>query len=614
MQLSQLENLIIQRFKSVLFPREAVTAVYSWLLGCLLASAAPSMFERREGSAPPEPSFQQPCCADTDTSVASTGARDIMPHQDSDSEDSQSILVYIEDEGARVKLEHEASYLIRQIDAIERNNQDLRSQTKALEVDSHDVSETTTAKIRHGTSHLHTPKSVRTRAGRVNPSPLTPNPSSALADDLSTINEDSTPVKRRLQELEEENGRLRESLLRCNKAVLEIKKNADLKVVRLEWEVARLRQQLADESAVNIKCICLNQSLRRQLQHVADQIVKRKNDGPSFRQRYEDLRDLHQRELVVERNMNELIQSRSQAIRDNTALKKLLLSTCFECRQRLPVQRRMSEPNIDTLSPNEDNGDEDEPPTNNQHFKHDDVGNTPVPTASVVARELEHKPAVSRPTYQTSARNVLDNLPKQPVAPKSQSPERNNPCSPMSRPKKSCLKASNSTSPTPTTSKDKYILRNGSGRSPTTTTTLLIDPQPSSTRRSLMPLRILHSERNLSPSLVYENRRGKLAESAATSSLSQQQQQAQRANPGNSFRRRPVDAVTEPTTRRASTGTLIVGRRPSSSLKRVESTSGGRGPSSSKDKQRSGNAKQSSQSRHIGIPLRQPVAIHRVEF
>lgn len=591
------------------------------------------MFDRR-GVAPELLGYQHQAsssCADTEIEAPiAPGSESESPlssivHDSMQQDSDSSSLVYIEDECARVKLEHEANYLIRHIDAIEMNNKDLRSQTKALEVDSQDdfnakhtrSRSETTAKIRTGagTSNPHTPNSTR-RARIVNPSPLTPNPASgpALADDLSTVNEDGTPAKRCLQELEEENSRLRESLLRCNKAVLEIKKNADLKVVRLEWEVARLRQQLADESAVNSKYICLNQSLRRQLQHVADQIVKRKNDGPSYRQRYEDLRELHQRELVVERNMNELIQSRSQAIRDNTALKKLLLSTCFDCRQRLPVKRRMSEPNIVPLPAN---GEDNDLPANNQDVKVHDVGNKSIPPASVLPREPEYKPSVSRPTYQTSARNVLDNLPKQPVAPNVTTLKRNDPSSPMARPKKSCLKASNFTPLTPTTSNDKNVLRNGSGRSPTTTTALLMDAQSSSTRMSLMPPRLLSSDRNLSPNRIHENRRGHLAESVVASSLSPQQQHTQRANPGKNFRRRPGDAVAEPTSRRASTGTLVIGRRASSS-KRVESTFGRRASSCGKDKERVENAKPNSHSRemsaHIATPLRQHVALHRVEF
>ena len=360
---------------------------------------------------------------------------------------------------------------------------------------------------------------------------------------MSTLNEDGTPATR--YSLVEENSRLRDSLLRCNKAVLEIQKNADLKVVRLEWEVVRLRQQLADEAAVNSKYVCLNQSLRRQLQHVADQIVKDKSIGPAFRQRHEELRDLQQREAVVERHLNELIQSRNQTFRDNTALKKLLLSTCFECRQRLPVKRRMTEPHIVPDNPN--NGNESSPQRPQQ--------------------------ALSRPTYHTSARNVLDNLPKQPVAPNFQTPKRYEPSSPLVRPKKSCLKIGPSNPPTPTKTNSKSIVHSND-HSPRTTTALIMEAQSSSTRKSLMAPRLITSERPLNSFRLYENRRNHVADSAATSSpSSQRQQQQQRATPGTRFRRRALDAVAEPKTRRASTGTLVISRRPSLS-KRIASASG----------------------------------------
>ena len=112
--------------------------------------------------------------------------RDIMPHYN-----LAGSVAEIESKGARDKLEHDATYLIRQIDAIEMNKKDLVSQTSALEVD-----DTETTEASSGMTKINAFDS-NGRNGIVSPLPATPSPSSrpALADDLSTLNEDGTPAR-----------------------------------------------------------------------------------------------------------------------------------------------------------------------------------------------------------------------------------------------------------------------------------------------------------------------------------------------------------------------------------------------------------------------------------
>lgn len=484
----------------------------------------------------------------------------------------------IESEGERIKMEHEATFLVRQMEAIEMTNNELRRQTKKLEADSSSSS--------HGSSQCplttvsFSPNDDESLVSQLPATPSNNNPTTTtrpacLADDLSTIYYDddgmtSTPGAANtasqaanvalIQQLQQENARLRDCLLQCNKAVLDIRKNADLKVVRLEWEIVRLRQHLADESALNSKYITLNQSLRRQLQHVADHIVQNKNNSPASRERFEELKQLHQRELVVEKQMNELIHSRNQAIRDNTALKRLLLGTCFHCRQRLPVKRK--EPTEHQHGPVGvvSNNDGSASSLQQQHLQLKPTTDieTKLAIAAAAASQQEQEVTTTsssiRPTYQTSARTVLDNLPKQPVAPNPSSVTHSHDASlPLARPKKSCLKGTTSSTPSSpiektSNSSGKSTNINSSNYSPRTTTALLIDTNSTTTtnnnsmRKSLMAHRF--------PSESHRNQHAAVTAAAASS-----RQQNARVSPGTRFRRRALDAVVaEPKTRRASTG------------------------------------------------------------
>jgi hypothetical protein len=141
---------------------------------------------------------------------------------------------------------------------------------------------------------------------------------------------------RRALWLEDENQRLRDTIEQCCTAALKIQTNADLKIMKLEFEVAHLRQKLADEAANNAKVNILNESLRKQLTFAASDIVLTKSGTCEEKKRYNAFMHIHLRELMLEKNMNGLITSRHKALKENTALKKLLLGTCYGCRQMLP--------------------------------------------------------------------------------------------------------------------------------------------------------------------------------------------------------------------------------------------------------------------------------------
>lgn len=146
--------------------------------------------------------------------------------------------------------------------------------------------------------------------------------------------------KQRISELENDNERLRESVSRCSASTISIQENADLKAVRMECEVAHLRQKLAEETATNVKLVVIEQSLRKQLNMTAPKILLQKNtDSLTIdKKHYNNFVRMRQRELALESNLNGLIISRHKALMENTALKKLIYrNSCIDCRERLPI-------------------------------------------------------------------------------------------------------------------------------------------------------------------------------------------------------------------------------------------------------------------------------------
>jgi hypothetical protein len=240
--------------------------------------------------------------------------------------------------------------------------------------------------LRDGSAPSHAP------SYRQNP---LPRREASLADDLSSNEEASHPVEHtnrrdrqyecRIQELESENGRLREVVSACSTAALQVHANADLKVTQLELELAHIQQQLTEEKAFNSKVVVLNQSLRKQLNEAAANIIQKKHGSREDKHKFVNFMQLHERELTVEKHLNGLIVTRNQAVKESTTLKRMLLETCYECRQRLPFRRgrvvtikeeNRVEPSIESSS----------------------LGET-IPTSNQIVS--------SRPTYQSSARRIV---------------------------------------------------------------------------------------------------------------------------------------------------------------------------------------------------------------
>jgi hypothetical protein len=258
-----------------------------------------------------------------------------------------------------------------------------------------------------------------------------PHRETSLADDLSSNDEASHPLgptnhrdrqfQNRIQELEAENRRIREAVSACSTAARQVQANSDLKVTQLELELAHLQEQLSEEKAINAKVVVLNQSLRKQLNEAAAGILQKKHGSLEDKHKFVNFMQLHQRELTVEKHLNGLIVTRNQAVKESTALKRMLLETCYECRQRLPFRRgrvvtikdeNRIEPSIESSSSGE-------------------TILTSNPTVS------------SRPTYQSSARRIVkDNklATKEALAPAP--PVTVTP--PSSKNVKSCLKNSSS--------------------------------------------------------------------------------------------------------------------------------------------------------------------------
>jgi hypothetical protein len=122
---------------------------------------------------------------------------------------------------------------------------------------------------------------------------------------------------------------LRKVVRRCCTAALNIQKNSDLKIARLEIELAHIRQQLAIEQTTTSKLTVLNLNLRQQCEPSSG----RSRDGQNTYQHHE---------ASIEDHLDSLVANQNHAIRESTEMKKLLLSTCYECRQQLPIRRKVS--------------------------------------------------------------------------------------------------------------------------------------------------------------------------------------------------------------------------------------------------------------------------------
>ena len=194
-------------------------------------------------------------------------------------------------------------------------------------------------------------------------------------------------------DLQEEVLRLRETVQTCQRSMLAIQENADTKIQKLELQVLFLERKLADEEAITSKLSVSNQSLRRELQAA---FVEAKDSQDSRKCR--KMVNLHQRELTTEKHLNSLLVARNQAVKQNTQLKRMLLQTCQDCRNRLPLKKaKQPQPpqrstSVDSVST---------PPASMSTL---DASNGSLMTPRVMPE------TDSRPTWQSSKQSVLDQM------------------------------------------------------------------------------------------------------------------------------------------------------------------------------------------------------------
>lgn len=210
---------------------------------------------------------------------------------------------------SRTKMKHHAKYLIRQVEAIETLSKECRTRTKELENSASSqadkIPEFLAVEVDETPAVGNSDDENSQYLYSETTDPMTTphrGSAAALADDLSSCCDTpaaaaatTTENSMRLQQLEAENRRLRDSLSRCCEAAMRIQTNADLKIVRLQYEVAHLRQQIGDEQVTNSRYMVLNQSLRKRLHMAATDIIQKKSESQQDMERFLQFSDLHQR-------------------------------------------------------------------------------------------------------------------------------------------------------------------------------------------------------------------------------------------------------------------------------------------------------------------------------
>ena len=312
---------------------------------------------------------------------------------------------------------------------------------------------------------------------------------SALADDLSSNDDTDTTTttttsqhvttthidtnsndiyyKSRMDELEQENARLRQMVTTCSEAAMMIQTNNDLKISRLQLELVQIKEQLQYEMGIHAKMSVGNASLRKQLNVAVSDLVQNKQQDYHKKALFGNLVSLHQRELITEKHLNTLILSRNQTMNELTEVKKIILSSCcYSCRQSLVPQlhRARNVSNNSSSSSNQRRSSF----SSSQKLLHEppsveDGTLSPVPPKSSILLDGSSSPPQSSiplspqsasksrsshrhlPTYQSSARQlVLDQQPPQPLYTCSSSSTSSINSSSISshRKLKSCLKKS----------------------------------------------------------------------------------------------------------------------------------------------------------------------------
>lgn len=200
-------------------------------------------------------------------------------------------------------------------------------------------------------------------------------------------------AKHEAEKAQKEIARLKTIVEDCYRSMIEIQENAAAKQRKLELEVNYLRKVLADANAKVSKVVLLNQSLQTLAREAAA--------APG-------MESVRKTELERERHLTKLLQQRKQVSDENYVLKKLLLSTCQECRSKLRV-KTTALPAVSTTG-------------NANSVRFENVQGAPTSSAAPPASPAPTSPSSARqrlrPTYQSTARGALEDLKKKPSTPK----------------------------------------------------------------------------------------------------------------------------------------------------------------------------------------------------
>lgn len=215
-----------------------------------------------------------------------------------------------------------------------------------------------------------------------------------------TVNDLQTAAKGVMNGLAElnpldERGRLRQSVRICAEALVAVKLHAAVKIQHLQLQVVALQQELAEASGILSKLSVENDTLRRQIDEMQKDTMPQLGGVHKFRNV----------DLTAETHLNSLLLSRNQVIQENTNLKKMLLHTCPSCRERLPLrkaQRSMSTSGSSVHSA--------EPQSPQRPSKADSSAIQPTPPSALLQSQQSTEKPVSRPTWQATARSVLNKL------------------------------------------------------------------------------------------------------------------------------------------------------------------------------------------------------------
>lgn len=137
-----------------------------------------------------------------------------------------------------------------------------------------------------------------------------------------------------LEELRDEAMRLRDAARTCFTSLQSVQKNADLKVQHLEFKILFLQHKLTNEQNLRTSLQASHQSLKGQLQ--ATFMQARDHDD---KRTMKKMIRRHEKEVTMEESLKVLLKARNDAVHQNTLLKRMLLQTCYDCRNETSVTR-----------------------------------------------------------------------------------------------------------------------------------------------------------------------------------------------------------------------------------------------------------------------------------